>query len=585
MIRSLITSCAIVALAGCMSKSASEVRHLPMTTEQGKQDLQQLVNIAKDMYGPLRYKEERFGYSIDDLAAQSMAQMDKATSDEEIHAVLVKFLDNFMDGHVSIRFPSYGTATPTDKLVLAYKAPVFLTPVGDKIVVGDVKEDVADQIKKGDVVTHIDGRPVEELMKIVNQYGSSGNEVSDRHNAYKMLNRPYYMTDLKPTSPGVALTLVDAEGKTYERELFWKEVEVFPSTYEKPASASAYQNIIEKGFTYGGLASYNAAAEGSRLEMGADKPFFVTEATEGTFREVAANAAYLEKYGVPADHIPPIYAALYSHKGKTILLVRQAGYSPDEGFTPEDFMKHYKAILDQYEPLADILVIDQNHNPGGYLNYVLDFFQLFVHESANGFVQYMKADSTWINDFKSWQQELDPASQMFERAKYAINEIERANYAGKFLTEKPIPLDGNTIVLKGDYTWKKPVMVLADELSGSCGDIFPMLMQRNNIAKVFGERTMGLGGNVVQVPLLTHSHAKIRMTRGLFTTFRPDGNYTKDDIVENNGVTPDFRYQHSVDDFRAGFTAYVEAFSDKAIEILEEANRPAGVNPNPIISL
>jgi hypothetical protein len=412
----------------------------------------------------------------------------------------------------------------------------------------------------------VDGRPIAELLEIVNRYGSNGNGVSDRHNVYKILNRPYYMTELKPTSNTVTLTLVNAEGTTYHRDLIWKQMEAFPSTYEKPAPSSTFKDLLENGFSWADTDFYNDSARGSLLEMGAENPFFLTDATKETLRRVSANSEYLTKYGVKADHIPPIFAALYKHKDKTILLVRQAGYTPDEGFLPEDYIQHYKAILDQYEPVADVLVIDQNHNPGGYLYYVLDFFKMFVKDSANGFVQYMKADSVWINEFKSRLQELDPASQDYEKVKYAIDQIETANYAGKYLTDLPIPLDGNTMIRSGDYTWKKPVMVLADELSGSCGDIFPMLMQRNNIAKIFGERTMGLGGNVVDAPTLINSQADVRLTRGLYLTYKPDGNYTKDDIVENNGIKPDYPYKPTVEDFRAGFTAYVEAFSDMAIE-------------------
>jgi C-terminal processing protease CtpA/Prc len=96
--------------------------------------------------------------------------------------------------------------------------------------------------------------------------------------------------------------------------------------------------------------------------------------------------------------------------------------------------------------------------------------------------------------------------------------------------------------------------------------MFPMLMQRNGIAKIFGEVTTGAGGNVDDgIATLSNSQATLNLTRGLYTTFRADGAYTDADLVENNGITPDYHYSHTVADFRAGFVGYIKAFSDKAV--------------------
>jgi hypothetical protein len=54
----------------------------------------------------------------------------------------------------------------------------------------------------------------------------------------------------------------------------------------------------------------------------------------------------------------------------------------------------------------------------------------------------------------------------------------------------------------------------------------------------------------------------------LFTTFRPDGQYPDSVFVENNGVTPDLEYTHTVQDFREGYKNYFEAFSKAATELV-----------------
>jgi C-terminal processing protease CtpA/Prc len=113
------------------------------------------------------------------------------------------------------------------------------------------------------------------------------------------------------------------------------------------------------------------------------------------------------------------------------------------------------------------------------------------------------------------------------------------------------------------------MLVLADELAGSCGDIFPMLVKANKRAKIFGQPTMGLGGNVEEVGVLNNSRIAVRMTRGMFSPFQENNLYTDDVFVENNGVKPDISYTHTIEDFRNGYVDYVKTFSEKALEQIQ----------------
>ena len=144
--------------------------------------------------------------------------------------------------------------------------------------------------------------------------------------------------------------------------------------------------------------------------------------------------------------------------------------------------------------------------------------------------------------------------------------------AGKDLTS-PFALLGNEwLDPDTQYTWKKPLLVLADELAGSCGDIFPMYMQRNGVSRIFGERTMGLGGNVEPITGsygLGNSLAQARLTRGMFTTVQAEGIYSDEQWVENNGIVPDVHYTHTVEDYRRGYLAYVQTFSEQLLAELE----------------
>jgi tricorn protease len=154
--------------------------------------------------------------------------------------------------------------------------------------------------------------------------------------------------------------------------------------------------------------------------------------------------------------------------------------------------------------------------------------------------------------------------------KIAVSQqIERAYDAGLSFTS-PLPFYGEPM-LAGDtsYTWKKPVLVLVDELAGSCGDVFPMLVKANGAAKLFGERTWGLGGNVEGFTL-NYSLADVRLTRGLFAAYRGEQATYEDAVyAENNGVTPDIPFKRTLEDFRKGYVGYVKAFADEAVKLTQ----------------
>jgi C-terminal processing protease CtpA/Prc len=134
---------------------------------------------------------------------------------------------------------------------------------------------------------------------------------------------------------------------------------------------------------------------------------------------------------------------------------------------------------------------------------------------------------------------------------------------------EPIPFPGlSSHPEPGRVRWTKPLLVLIDELSVSAGDLFPLLIKSNHLDTLFGQGTSGAGGNVEVVTQLPHSAVQLALTRGSFTVVDPSAAHPDERFVEDNGVTPDLEYSHTVADFRAGYVGYVEGFSKAAVEFL-----------------
>ena len=561
----------VITACGRSSQDVSTVKLRSLTKAEAHADLSELVEKVRALYGPLEYKEARFGYKLDAVAADHHALIDSATTDEDSQGVFSQFLAKLDDAHVSITFKANSSG------VASYRIPIFLNPIEDRAIVARVDASLAQEgIAVGDEIVAIDGVKPMDMLPTINKYRSIANSISNKQLVYLAFYRPFVMKELRPTSSSARVQVLKADGTSFERVLTWRTIPIIAPNVTDLVRPTSYADAMGRGFSVDIGGDMQAAAAGTNGMdlMGSVKPFFATPQVNGQFGlvRVYANNDYLQRYGLDPAHTPDIYAALYRYNGKIILLVRQPSYSHDkatEGFSNADYMNEYQAILDQYEPFVDGLVVDQTNNGGG--SYCEDFFTLFIQQQQSGFVQRMNTDRKWVIDLHDWAKEVDPVlqSEMSRSLVNGANLVEAAYDAGKNLSE-PIALMGgrNLVDPNRAYTWKKPFIVLINELSASCADAFPLLIKASGVAKLFGERTMGAGGNVEEVVQLSNSQAAVRMTRGLFSFYHANGLYPDQDFVENNGVQPDVPFAPTVADFRAGYVGYFDAFNKTLMTVL-----------------
>ena len=530
-----------------------------MSSREAVADFRQIVETFRRNYGPLKYKEERFGYSFDELAAQAELELRKVKTDGEYFEIYSRFLANFRDGHVSFRAPVLSSV----KAVSA-EIPIYLVPLEGRAFVEVIDESLAIyNISVGDEILLVDGENPVDIAAKISQLRSSGNEESDKHFVVGSFFRQNYFGKLYPTGNAASIVVQKPNGAKFTVSIPWRRKDDLGIEKDKIPS--------NKGFAGADTQLWADVTDdlsfAGRVKMGAKDPFFVTNETKKEFKfaEIVPSTEFLKKFGI--EKAAPIFAALYRFESKNVLLIRQPGYSAAPGFTIADHISTYKAILAQYEDLADVLVIDQTHNPGGSVSYVSELARLFAVKPMGNFVQAQRADRKWVEDFRQSARDTQSTSPELSRvAVETAKTIEAAYDSGEFLS-KPVAFDGQLMLSAGNYVWKKPTLVLINELAGSGGDAFPMLLKAAGAAKLFGNRTMGLGGSVEEETLI-NSRATFRVTRGLFTAYKPSETYALADFVENNGVTPDIPFSVSVEDFRAGYVQYVKAFSNEAVKLL-----------------
>ncbi len=557
-----------VVACGVATTTDSQVKLRDMTTEEALADFDTLVATFRDQYGPLEFKERRFGFNFNELTQSLRAEIEASSSDKEVFNIYSRFVSSFRDGHVSIRFNGKNTRGENSARI-----PLFAEPIeGQPVITGVLEESVgARGIEVGDIVLSIDGTPAADLLEGFKKTDAFGNPVSDEHLYYLLFNRFFEQGELYPEGKTARVQVQKADGSVLEADLTWRRTnDIRLKLPDAGVSAPGRHLMIAPR-----AADLNKAAGIDK--WGGPEPFFKTAqvAEQFGFVEVKPNETFLQKYGLDAETAPEIYAALYEHNGQNVLLIRQRTYSTETYERHFDYLAAYRAILDQYDSLADVLVVDQTNNPGGFLSYCVGFSQLFMSQPGANFMQAMNADRKWIDDFRQYAYETDPDFQSEDALKYlaVANAVERSYDAGESITE-PVPFFGdNTLLPDSEYTWNKPMLVLINELAGSCGDIFPMMVKKNQTGVLFGKRTMGLGGNVEGFDL-SASRASVRLTRGLFTSYKVDGAYEDADFAENNGVLPDIPYEPTLADFHQGYTDYVRAFSDEATALVGSTPSP-----------
>jgi C-terminal processing protease CtpA/Prc len=518
--------------------SDSALKVLPLSAEEKRVDIDVAISNFKNFYAPLRYKEEKFGIDFDKRFEQIRSDALATKTDQEFHDVLGRLIGGFKDGHVSITIPDSQT----------YQLPFVVDYFDDTYVVIQVDPvfAAASGVQVGDELLRMDGVNVRDIAEQLSEFASLGYERSDRRLAALRLTQRTHML------PSQARVFLDfkrhSDGAAFNVATFWSKS---PKAPQKAATGAAVSFDMTNT---------------SILEFGLNTPFFYTPEAAAALKFTRVGVSQQQwtaagYQGSPYD----IFALLYRHQGKTILLTRIPSYNVNTEEAQRN-VATFKLLLQTYQDFADVLVLDQTHNPGGSVSYVESLAALFLKKPGAGFAFAPRADRSWLRIFaEASQQESSPVAKAYFDGVYS--QIEEANERGDFLAPA-MSITSITTTIVNNTAWEKPILLLIDELCGSGGDGFPMIMKGNQAATLFGHRTSGLGGNVEAVLPLPHTRAEIKLTRSLFYLARPDGSFPAEAIIENNGVQPDIQRDYGLADFRGRYVQYVKDFSDAAVGLV-----------------
>lgn len=596
----------------CLCYASNGYANLPLTKAQMLQDFDQLVANFRTYYAPWDYKVDHMGIDVESQISELRNELssigpEAASETYDFGGLVRRFITIFKDAHLSTQH--FGRDW--------YTLPIKFDYIGGKFIVSKVSSKLVKErgIVPGMELVSFDGLKPMELVEQFRPYITTGSDITDLRD---IANRFNMRTYLVPKSDQAIIELravpqptnsskkkpadtkkkpIAQKQRTLHIDLYWKKSNQFEQVFGNPLS-----------FVKGELISF-----APNLPIALETPYFEDDANgelspeekywrtynptfEGTLRDSYGAVKFrLEKGECPIEHIGengtttkmnplPIPSYIYSYRGKRIGLIRIPTYSipilkgQDFGQTVFNYVATYRCLLQKMEKSVDALVIDQTGNGGGYVRYSAQLSRLFLPQPNPSSSHLLNADRKWMDQyiwFAKYYAQKNRSTSPAERDEYIVNyytsiarQIAERIQSGKRFTD-PIPLSDTMRTLMPDekYVWKKPVMVLIDELSASGGDQFPMVLSKAGHF-MFGQRTMGAGGCVEYIEPLTHSRECTSITRSLF--FPDDAGVNSVDfatMIENNGVQPDYQYSVNLKDFRSQtpYAQYIRTFSTKLL--------------------
>lgn len=549
-----------------------------MTEKQKIADLEGLASIYAKNYAPYDWKKAAYDFDLFDLRPW-VERVKETRDDYEFFDVLMEYVASLRDGHTTMLVPSSFSAT------LGLTVDVY----DGKVLIDSINRFYLPQERFpfviGDELVSVDSVGVEEWIGRLRKYYPAGNERTSRRSAASAIavrnqSRIPWVNKLGESAE-VVVRLASGELATYT--LKWQKsgnpidfAGPVPDLIrgrglrEAPAEArgeddvlAPWQKPLEK------LMEASAAREDwTALGVGEQAPIF------------GLPAGFEQRLGRSASDV--FYSGRFSAEGLRIGFIRIPSYSP--AVTTSLALANFEREVQWMQENTDGLVIDDTRNPGGSVSYVEELCRRLIPQTFRSIGFEVRATLAFVDPFQQSAQLAKQTNQpewivqgLEERAK-VVAEAYRQN-RGKTppvsLTNPWMDLEPARSASGQVVAYTKPMMVLVDEFSSSGGDMFPATLADAKRVLVFGYRTNGLGGSVVNwTDGLNYSEFGTRVTVTLMvrkeTVKSPD--LPEAPLVENIGVRPDVEYDYMTrENLMTRGQAYVAAFTRAMVDHIRKS--------------
>jgi len=536
-----------------------------LTTDQRLLDFDYLAARLAVSYAPYEWKRELVKFDHYDTAPWR-ERIRNAKSDLEFYEISHEYIAALQDTHTALYFPSNYSAFIN----------LFVDVYDGKFLLDSINRTsfpiAAYPFAVGDEIVAIDGKTPADITASISKYLSSGNpRATLRSAADYLFYRPQEVIPRAHELPATASVQIRRRSGTVETyELPWIKRGVpltdasplppllfskKPRAFAAPTADQLFRRFQTK----------SAARRPQRLlGFGVRNPIFTLP------------PGFVRRLGSQNSHFH--FSGTYQAEGKRI------GYLRIPDFDPPTFGAYNELATEiaYLKANTDGLVLDITRNPGGVC-YGQDALQLMIPRSFRGatdeirpslydlqYYEYVKSNP--FRDLEQWQVNL--LTSIYQQLAQAYSE--NRGRTG------PLPVCSESIDVPplrnrdGSLTaYDKPILLLTDEFTISWGDTFAQIFSDAKRGPIFGYRTNGAGGSVLEGEGGPYTEGYLSYTTSLGVRAAPVAapGYPVTAYYENVGIHPDIPYDIMTEEnLRNGYRPFVEAFTQA---ILAEINKAA----------
>lgn len=577
-----------------------------LTQEQKLTDFKALVALYDKNYGPFDWKKQVFGFDLLNLQPW-LDQVEDSRNDLAFYDICVRYVASLHDSHDEFILPSeYEAFLPFTADI--YDGKVLVDSLGAPNLPFSV----------GDEVVSVDGISVGTWIQILQPYSvnASGNAFSrDRIAVATMLDRfQAIYTFAAKIQPGATATVVirsQTTGNTASFTIPWQTVFI-PVFEEGPVpnprgsqSASLHlRSMKEEARLVNNPWHVWTGVKKSRAASAATSPAAKGSDTRRLrqFRakypnHVPAGGLFPFDSFVPLFNPPPGFqlrlganptdeflSGTFPVGNQTIGFIRIPSFAPaDEAHA----LQQFQGEITFFQQNTGGLVVDIMGNGGGDGCYMNLLIQYLVPTGFQPIRLQVRATEEWVISyeialfdaevFRAGQDTIDTLESDLGQVLQALAQkrgntppINALSPAACFLTGGALyppatDASGNNIA----YT--KPIVVLTNNFSISAAEFFGATLQDANRVTVYGVRTDGGGGNVVEFNAAPYSEGLSRVTLsvGVRNHNISSPGFPTAPFIENIGVIPDVQaeFQTRANLFTGG-QPFVQGFSNLILRLI-----------------
>lgn len=523
-------------------------------------DLDIIKNEIEINYAPLEWKRLSINWNLNqeiEKAREKILKTEILTS-RKYQKVIHDLFNSLQDLHVGVNFYSTEYAV-LPFLVQGADSRYFVVWVDDQWT---ALKGIPLQI--GDEILLFDSRPIADIIQEIHHstYGLNDKETFRHLSELHLTVREGSASTYVPQGP------VEIVYKSYRKadpDTFVTEWQYLPEEISndfaiplKPSLLGKHPFFYKSRLLplYARLKSFKTRYEG--ILLGAKKSLFPPL---GPIKW-KSNSTYFDAY-------------IYLLKGKNIGYVRIPTFHA-EMEEAEEFRK----IIAAMESRTQALIIDVMNNPGGYAFHAYALASMLTDKPLLNLKEQMtitqedvyfalkeaeilsyvdtNEDAVEIlgHDICGYPVDKELAAAILKNTRF----IREQYKLGKFFTD-PYPVEGLEFIRPHSKTrYTKPILILTNSLSVSCGDLLPALLKDNERAKTLGFQTAGAGGYML-VKNYSNRFGLAHFTLTGSLIYRLNG-----EPIENQGIQPDYPYSFNCRDYTKDYIDFINYINSLIID-------------------